>query len=138
MIDFIFYCALCIIMLLTPLSITFLSPWNTHKAMVKKSCRVYGKGNFELFKKLFEEINPALDTIFESYFDIKTKTKIHASIIQFNGVGMILGFTDWLKFQKYIKRKIEQDKDNVYGRIVDNYDWKTYNNNDKIINFKRK
>lgn len=93
--------------------------WLVHISMVKGHCDTYGCGNRKLFWEQFKKCELKRDRVFSSYFayDENTKiiSKVHAGIIEFNGIGMVLNPVDYLivNYELYRMRKIE-DKKKIY------------------------
>lgn len=72
-------------------SVTIGIEWCTHKDMVKTCTSAYGYGTYEDFKREFAKIDWKHNAMFtNSLFDHSNDSKCHASIIQFNGKGMII------------------------------------------------
>ena len=92
--------------------------WFVHIQMVEKHCKEYHKGNRKIFFENFEKYNLQLGYMFKDSFfgteeDISKASFYHASIIQFNGVGMKLIILDWyiaqIKLSK-LKKKIREER----------------------------
>ena len=66
--------------------------WQVHKDMVIDSCDNYTHGTLKEFYKEFHKYDWKKTREFsDSYFGVgSTKTRIHASIISFNGYGIVL------------------------------------------------
>jgi len=64
--------------------------YRTHISMVKSSTKEYGKANYNIFFQEFNKCKWDIKRYKGSLFDKSTNSEIHASIIQFNGVGMIM------------------------------------------------
>lgn len=82
--------------------------WETHKVMIEKSTDYYGKGCWNVFEENFKKRKWLRDRKYpESIFDHSTNSQIHASIIQFDGIGMLLNKRDYKKFLKFMKEEIK-------------------------------
>lgn len=83
---------------------------STHKKMTTDKTKQWGYGNFETFKREFEKIEwEEVDIWEDSFFDYSTNSKIHASIFQFNGIGMVISRpTDYRKVMKFLDEKIKE------------------------------
>lgn len=90
--------------------------WLTHLSMVKDSSSIYGKGTYKKFVCQFEK-NDLKHFVNSKYAFINrlSNSKFHASIIEFNGIGMYLGFIDWFRAKLYVRK--------VYKEIFENYKW---------------
>jgi len=82
-------------------------PWLVHRDMTLSyvnSSKGVEKGTFEDFLKEFEKVKKwDRDNLYpESFFDYKNENHIHASLIEFHGVHMLLNPIDFCKFQKWI------------------------------------
>jgi septin family protein len=107
--------------------------FSVHVEMMK-ACNPKAKGNFEDFvdqfnKQIWEEYNNDFP---ESFFVIKEKkynekSQIHASIFQFNGVGMeIENEKEWKKVQEFLKEQVKKRLSSETPVItMDRSFWKT-------------
>lgn len=90
--------------------------------MVIENCKTYGYANFDLFLEKFKQ------TKWTSYFDqnyfrgscfeyvgFENMSEIHANIIKFNKVGMILHPWSYFKFCLFMKKV---KKDSVKSREI--------------------
>lgn len=76
--------------------------WSTHKSMTIESTTSYSRGTFKQFLKKFYDTEWQRDKNWEeSFFNNLTpnKTRIHASIISFDGHGMVLDFISYIKYE---------------------------------------
>lgn len=86
--------------------------WATHVDMVKEFTGVCGKGSFNDFLNEVKKHEYTRDRK-HIYSHFSQTSQIHASIIQFNHVGMILGFFGYTRFSLWIYRnryRIVSDK----------------------------
>lgn len=77
-------------------SIFTIISWQVHKSMTQDSCSSWDFGSYNDFKREFLAIQYGAgwdDCRYfkRSYFCRKQDSEIHASIIKFRGVGMVLG-----------------------------------------------
>jgi ABC-type transport system involved in multi-copper enzyme maturation permease subunit len=104
-----------ILSVLLVLTICFFVAWLVHVSMVKDSCIIYGYSNFNKFLKNYNlhkfkrnSNNP------QSHFGIGDEYdehEIHASIIKFDSIGMILYPIDFIKFLIWqYKNRIDKSK----------------------------
>jgi hypothetical protein len=86
--------------------------YSTHKDMVRTSTRQYGYGTFEDFKREFAKrkwIYRSLwrDSLFGSDDSYDCGNKLHASIIEFDGKGMMIkNSIEYLKVRIYIAEAV--------------------------------
>ncbi len=90
----------------------FIASWTTHKEMTIEYSDTYKIGNFDDFIREFNAYEEwvVLEHFPKSKFGkvgAYNKYEIHANIIKFNGVGMVLDFFSYRKVKKFI--------DNGYG-----------------------
>ena len=65
-------------------------PYHCHVDMVKSHTHEYGYSDFNHFKKEFDKYNWRTEGLESSLFDSANNCQIHADIIEFNDVGMIM------------------------------------------------
>jgi len=99
--------------------VIWLTSWGIHISMVNDCTDKCGYGTLSQFKGHFESTEWHIDTWWDdSIFDRKNKSKMHAGIIEFNGIGMKLYPYAWMvsEFMRIMKvREIKKPKLN--------YDW---------------
>lgn len=80
--------------------------YDTHIFMVKLYSIEWGYSNFDVFMNEYNKRTWERKITFPySHFsDVYTDTRIHASIIQFDGKGMILDFWSYIKFLFWLNR----------------------------------
>jgi len=83
--------------------------WSVHRDMVKSSANEWGKGNFDNFRTEFNKRKWERNKLFPySWFDqsniLYDQNYIHASIIKFDGKGMILDFISYNKFRNWSRK----------------------------------
>jgi len=64
--------------------------YRTHIDMVKSCTKEYGRANYNIFFQEFNKCKWDVKRYKGSLFDKSINSEIHANIIQFNGVGMIM------------------------------------------------
>ena len=83
-----------------------LADWLTHIEMVKDNVSTYTKGTYNDFiYQMSIHKWERKSTQPKSFFGVGKeyyKNKVHASIIMFDGVGMIFNIYDWLLVKKYL------------------------------------
>jgi len=95
------------------LFIIYVIDWVTHRQMTKDFCNYYDEGNFKKFLKEFRKRKWVIDPKFpDSLFGKeKDRNEIHASIISFNGKGMVLPFISYLKFKRYTNKILKEENE---------------------------
>jgi len=101
--------------------------YDTHIIMVKKYTNKYGKANYNIFVQEFNKCKWDTERWKGSLFDYSTDSEIHASIIKFNGIGMIMqNPIEYLKmiyyvyqYNKKIKREEEIEMSHVWKEEVE-------------------
>ena len=88
---------------LTGLMITFVT-WRVHLAQTRELTERYGWGSYESFRREFEREGRQWTLENGSLFECHTASKFHASIVKFDGKGMLLPFLDWLRVILYMRR----------------------------------
>lgn len=90
---------------------------SSHERMTKKHSDNYGYGNFKKFQTEFYKKNWEISKTWNnSFFHHPSNSEIHASIIKFDGIGMVISNPiDYIKVQKMLNRiyKEEQNKINA-------------------------
>lgn len=95
--------------------------WETHIEMTEKQGVDYGWGSFADFKREFDKYEWDSRGWKESGWDRENNSEFHASIVVFNGKGMLLKSPiDWYKASSYAKNHI---KSKIVDNRVRNYDW---------------
>lgn len=96
--------------------------WLSHMTMTKDNCKVYGWGNYEKFVKEFNKYNwnnkgwnSSIPLYEPSFWDENNNSKLHANIIQFNKIGMLINnpidlVRVKLFLRKYYKETVYQKK----------------------------
>lgn len=85
--------------------------YGTHIDQVKQFTKPYGKASYNAFVEEFEKHSWQQSNVFKnSLFDYPNNSEIHASIIKFNGVGMIMKspieyWKMWYYMRQYFKNK---------------------------------
>lgn len=85
-------------------------PWGIHIEMVKENCKKWKWGSFKDFMKEFNKIEWKRDNYYPcSFFGPQNsffshQSQIHASIIKFNDMGMILYPWSFLRFQFFLRK----------------------------------
>jgi hypothetical protein len=75
-----------------------------HKEMTINHSDVWGYGTFDQFMKEFHKKKWEHTSRWpQSYFDRGTKSEIHASIIRFDGKGMVLKLSEYNKVREFLK-----------------------------------
>lgn len=117
----------CVVVVVTLIAEFIIVPWSAHKNMTKSFSQKHGKINFKRFVEEFNKnkynwkYDPNHKT---SLFDYNTNSEIHASIIKFNDIGMIMRTPwDYWMTKFYIKKYIKENFD-----TNQNYNWKDKNN----------
>lgn len=84
--------------------------WLTHISMVKDHTDIYGYANYQKFKREF--VKQKWNYIWRTgLFNSNTNSKIHAGIIQFNGIGMIINNpVSYFLCMMYVKKHIKPTK----------------------------
>lgn len=102
------------------LIIFWISDWLTHVEMVKTNTECYGKANYKIFLKKFNELDGKWDrkgwnsSLFyipiksNRFYDFDRKSEFHANIIMFDGKGMILNPIDFIRAKIYVKKYIKK------------------------------
>lgn len=72
-------------------------PWQVHRAMTIEKTSQWGHGTRSEFWREFDSHawEPVDDAFADSWFERSTESKIHASIVAFDGKGMVLGPLDF-------------------------------------------
>lgn len=82
-----------------------LSSWSVHREMVNDHCPKRAIGTYREFVLAMShhkwKREPNYPT---SFFDRSTNSEVHASIVQFDGCGMLLGFLDWIRVSNYLDK----------------------------------
>lgn len=81
--------------------------WLVHVSQVKDSSSVYGWGNYQKFIREFEKCEwDNEDGEYKySMWDRERGAKFHASIIEFNNIGMIINNPiDYVRVDMYVKK----------------------------------
>ena len=103
------------IMLLVIVSLAYLNvihiPWAVHRSMVRENNSSYGKTDHKKFVEEFNKVEWIYKESFkDSLFSIDNKDQVHASIIEFNGKGMIINNPiSYLKVRKHIENYIKEN-----------------------------
>lgn len=86
-------------------------PWDVHRTMVKNSTNSYGEAGYDKFLEEFHKVDWVNDSTFsESLFSRDHNDKIHASIIMFNGKGMMMkNPVAHFRVERYVKRYIKEN-----------------------------
>ena len=86
-----------------------LIPWSVHRSQTREFSRSVARGDMKTFFREFASRNWERNERFpESCFDYSTDSEIHASIIRFGGVGMLLGPLSWFRVYLWIRRQRPQ------------------------------
>ena len=97
--------------------------YRTHISMVKSSTKEYGKTNYNIFLQEFNKCKWDVKRYKGSLFDKSTNSEIHASIIQFNGIGMIMqNQIEYLKMRFHLYQYLKEINKEEEVRV--NYVWK--------------
>lgn len=92
-------------------------PWLTHRDMVMKNpdIKTYGYADYDKFVKYFDKVVWSHEKMFpESLFDYLGGNKFHASIIQFDGIGMVMKSPfDFMKARAHVKSYIKEHFPNL-------------------------
>jgi hypothetical protein len=118
-----FLSSIIILMILVIIAVILLPKWISHDSMTEEHSNKYGYSNFKKFKEQFIKYEWTIDDIYtESLFNKEKDCELHANIIRFNGVGMIMKtpLDLWL-VDSFIKKYIY----NKYGKVKKNYKSKT-------------
>lgn len=94
-----------------------LSEWDIHRAMTKRYCRIYGIGTYNDFVREFIKYDWSYEGHDKSsIWDRNNGCKYHASIIEFNNVGMVMK-TPWdlLRVKRFVKNYLKD--------VCPLYDW---------------
>jgi len=86
--------------------------WLTHLDMVKIRSESYGFGSFKKFKEQFQKYQwkpqeRFQTSLFGTNHSCSCETKIHASIIKFEGVGMLLYPWDYFRVVMFVRKFIK-------------------------------
>lgn len=88
--------------------------WGTHKHMTRSFTTVSKKGSFDDFLCEFRKVEWIRDNSWPESFFTKDfwRTQIHADVIKFNDVGMVLDFFSYIKYRNFIKKnKVQKPKE---------------------------
>lgn len=77
---------------------------SVHKDMTVGACSEWDYSSYKWFRVNFARHNWKVDYNYKSVFDYHTDSQCHASIIKFNGKGMVLGPLDFALSQWYLKK----------------------------------
>lgn len=79
--------------------------WSTHREMTRNHADKLAYGNFQDFMREFgrHTWEPRTSHFPDSFFDRQTNSEIHASIVRFNGVGMLLSPLGWFRVTRFLK-----------------------------------
>lgn len=95
---------------------TLIVSYSVHRSQVLSFCSEVRTGNFRDFLKEFDKYQwiPSFRWGFSLFDrrDPKLENQIHASILEFGNVGMMLDFVSWLKFLLW-----NQDKKKFYRKL---------------------
>lgn len=76
--------------------------WSVHRSMVRSSCEAWDYGNYRTFLAQYEKCQwEQIEPYYESHFGIDDQynhNRIHAGIIKFHGMGMVLDPISYLFF----------------------------------------
>ena len=76
---------------------------HSHRSMTRRYSDKLAYGTFSDFLREMASHNWERDPRFPtSFFDSKTDSEVHASVVRFDGVGMILSPLDWLRVCRYL------------------------------------
>ena len=111
----------CLIMWIVWRFVDILTNWSiedtehkVHIDMVKSNCKEYGYGTYDKFVENFKKYElTEMDYFRGSFENYHNDSKFHASIIKFNGKGMILGRKDLKRAQEYCKKIADNGKNTV-------------------------
>ena len=105
---------------------------STHKYMTITFSKKWDYGSYERFIKEFESVNwQGYDSSHPNSFFKGPTTQVHASVIQFDGNGMVLPFLDYIRFCYYMRLAVKQRNKKESTRKVGL--WGNKNNNLKVI-----
>ena len=105
--------------------LSLLVDWKTHISQVSSLCKVSGRGNFKIFLREFKKQkwykqDGWSNSLFGIDYSDNNMTYIHASIIQFDNIGMSLGFIDYLRFRVFMRKQLKE-----YTNLDTNYKWQS-------------
>lgn len=84
---------------------------DVHQEVTIKNSDTWGYGTYKTFVKEVEKRDWDRKNDWpESYFHSPSDSRVHASIFRFNGKGMVLGYWDYRKAEKYLKKNSLQVK----------------------------
>lgn len=85
--------------------------WDVHKDMVRSSTEFYDKAGYKRFVEEFNKVDWLPNLYFKGSLQSKdSKNKYHASIIMFNGKGMIVNNpVSYFRVVRYVNRYIEKE-----------------------------
>jgi len=93
------------------LVIIYIMLWIVHIEMTKENTQKYGWGNYEKFLREFKKYNWENGGWEKSLFDYETNSQLHASIIKFEGKGMLLDPISYLRTVIFVRRYIKNHID---------------------------
>jgi hypothetical protein len=97
--------------------------WFVHRDMTKRWTESWARGAFEDFLYQYKKHNWTRNEKFpKSHFDHLSNSEIHASIIKFDNVGMLLDYFSFLKFAKWQRKNRLLPKEILAKEI--NYKWR--------------
>ncbi len=80
-------------------------PVEVHRDMTRQFSKSVARGSYADFVREMRNHNwktkPSWPT---SFFDYSTDSEVHASIVRFDGVGMLLGAWDWWRVKRWLKK----------------------------------
>ena len=94
-------------------SIILLLDYSIHVSMTKEHSNKFGKANYNIFIQEFNKYEWDTKSWSGSLFNHPSNSQIHASIIKFNGIGMIMkNPVEYLKMIIYVYKYVKNANDN--------------------------
>jgi hypothetical protein len=90
-----------------------------HKEMTLGHCKQWDYSSYKWFRINFARHEWEINHNYRSVFDYPTDSQCHASIIRFNGKGMVLGPIDFFRSQRFLKNYTDFKR--TYGLWNDGY-----------------
>jgi hypothetical protein len=79
-----------------------------HHSITKDGCKVWGEGTFDVFLKEYNKRDWELTPPFDESLFAADDSQLHASIISFGGIGMLLDTEDYKKAREFVKKEIRE------------------------------
>lgn len=114
-----YYLTICLIIFSIFILSLWYAGWSVHKEMTESNCNEWGYGSYKEFKSEYTKIDEWEQgrPYIKSHFHRDSDSEIHASIVRFNGKGMVL--YPW-SYPLYVLF-LHQNKYNNYNKELWNY-----------------